>query len=61
MNPTQPGYSALPICEPEYRVGPVPHSVVIDNQGRVRLSIAGGKDDDLQRVQQGVREALREN
>ncbi len=45
----------------QYRVGPVPHSVVIDKQGRVRLSIAGGKDDDLQRVQQGVREALREN
>lgn len=44
----------------DFHVGPVPHSVVIDREGRVRLRVEGGKPEDLQRVLDGVNAVLEE-
>ena len=43
-----------------FRVGPVPHSLVIDRQGRVRLSLQGGKPEDLQKIVGAVKAVLEE-
>lgn len=43
-----------------YRVREVPHSVVIDRRGRVRLSLAGGKPNEMERIASAVKDALKE-
>ena len=43
-----------------FRVGPVPHSLVIDRQGRVRLSLQGGKAEDLEKIVGAVKAVLEE-
>jgi thiol-disulfide isomerase/thioredoxin len=43
-----------------YRVREVPHTVVIDRRGQVRLSLAGGKPDEVERIVGAVKAALEE-
>jgi thiol-disulfide isomerase/thioredoxin len=44
----------------DFHVGAVPHSVVIDRQGRVRLSVQGGKPEQLEQVLDAVQSVLEE-
>jgi thiol-disulfide isomerase/thioredoxin len=45
----------------DFHVGPVPHSVVIDRQGRIRLTMQGGKPEQLEQIIDAVKAALEEN
>lgn len=44
----------------DFRVAKVPHSVVIDRKGRVRLSLQGGKPEDVERIVSAAKAALEE-
>ena len=44
----------------DFHVAQVPHSVVIDRQGRVRLSLQGGKPEDLDKIVSAAKAALEE-
>lgn len=43
-----------------FRVAKVPHTVLIDRRGRVRLSLQGGTPEDLERIVDAVNAALEE-
>jgi peroxiredoxin len=44
----------------DFHVAQVPHSVVIDRKGRVRLSLQGGKPEDLEKIVNAAKAALEE-
>lgn len=44
----------------DYRVDAVPHAVVVDRRGHVRLSVQGGSPDDLERVFEEIAKVLDE-